>query len=493
MTIALVGISQETNTFNPITATIDEFREQTFIFGEELLRIPPGRETLNGVLDFFADKKEVELLPLMWAKAVANGKLSAEGAEYFKDELIRQLSSVTPFDGLLFSLHGAHVAHGIDDFTGLLLKTARDTVGEKTVIAVPMDHHAIITETVVQNSDIIEGHETQPHDLYGTGFKASRSLYRLLTEGTRPVKCFAKIPMIAPQDQFLTSRNPMKQWFDHARAFEKKPGVFSVSPFPLQPWVDVEEGGWAVTVYTDKDADLAGDIAAELSREAWSLREKFWVSERLTIEEGIRKAVDEPEGLVVISDTGDAVYGGGTGDSTVLLKEMVKQQIPCNAYLPIVDSEGIKKIFDSGLGKIAITLGGKYDPFSTPAEHQGEIIALSGGVTTATARGVVNTGRTALLKTGNIYLVVMEERNHSINMPIIYTHLGLSMEDAKIVVCKTGSNFQYFDPWRKSLVRIDTPGASQSDLTKLEWKSITRPVFPLDNLKDWSPNPKIVT
>ena len=47
------------------------------------------------------------------------------------------------------------------------------------------------------------------------------------------------------------------------REMEHRPGVIDVSPYPMQPWLDVAEGGWAVVVHTDNDPALAESLAAE--------------------------------------------------------------------------------------------------------------------------------------------------------------------------------------------------------------------------------------
>jgi microcystin degradation protein MlrC len=67
----------------------------------------------------------------------------------------------------------------------------------------------------------------------------------------------------------------------------------------------------------------------------------------------------------------------------------------------------------------------------------------------------------------------------------MYTHLGLDIQDAKMVVLKTASNFQYFASYRKHLIRVDAPGMTQSNLHAFSWNRIPRPIFPLDDLPDW--------
>jgi len=66
--------------------------------------------------------------------------------------------------------------------------------------------------------------------------------------------------------------------------------------------------------------------------------------------------------------------------------------------------------------------------------------------------------------------------------------LGLEIADAKLVVVKTASNFQFFSHWSSRLIRVDSAGMTQSDLTAFQWKRIPRPTYPLDEIRDWIPS-----
>ena len=37
----------------------------------------------------------------------------------------------------------------------------------------------------------------------------------------------------------------------------------------------------------------------------------------------------------------------------------------------------------------------------------------------------------------------------------------------------------------RGLIRVDSPGTTQSDLTAFRWKRLPRPIHPLDTLTDW--------
>ena len=300
--------------------------------------------------------------------------------------------------------------------------------------------------------------------------------------------------MITPQDQFLTAVGPMKVWFDRAREFERQPGVLDVSPYPMQPWLDVAEGGWAVVVHTDRDPELARRIAAEMAALAWSLRKEFWKSERVEPAEAVRQAVAAEDGLVILSDTGDSVYGGAPGDNTRLLRELLEQQVPCLSLVPVVDEQAVAAAMAAGVSaRVTLKVGGRNDhQFSQPVTLQGRVAAISDGLTAEIPdRGICHLGRTVLIECGAVCVVLLDNRSFAINHPLLYSHLGIDVAQAKMVVVKTASNFQFFAPWRKRLIRVDTPGTTQSNLSAFHWKRLPRPIDPFEEIVNWKPEPEI--
>lgn len=491
MRIALAEIAQETDSFSPIVADLKDFEAYGLYFGSEVIERMRGVGPIGGFLEVAADVPAVTLLPIVRAWGSAGGTITTDTLAFFTQRLVDGLQQALPLDGVFLSLHGAAASEKEDDVEGCLLQAARAVVGPDVPIVVALDHHANITRRMVACANALIGHETQPHDPPATGRKAARVLFRMLGGVVRPTIAWQKIPMITPQDQFLTSEGPMKEWFDLARALEQQPGVLDVSPYPMQPWLDVAEGGWAVVVHTDNDPALARQIAAQMAARAWSLRERFWASDRVAPAAAVRQAIAADHGLVILSDTGDSVYGGAPGDSTCILREMIAHQIPCVAYVPMVDPAALHAALAAGVGAtITIDLGAKMDNlFSQPVRVTGQIAAVSNGFTVNLHdRGVCDLQRTALLEVGSIRIALLDHRSFAINHPVLYTHLGLDMNDAKMVVVKTASNFQFFRRWRQGLIRVDSPGTTQSDLTAFRWKRIPRPTYPLDTLPDWTPS-----
>jgi microcystin degradation protein MlrC len=489
MRIALAELAQETDSFTPLVADLRDFDAYGLYFGAEILQRMRGVGPLGGFLEVAARQPApVELLPLLRAWGSAGGTIAARALTYLTERLLSGLKEALPVDAVFLSLHGAASAENEDDVEGHVLEAVRGIVGAGVPVAVALDHHANITSRMVKYADILIGHETQPHDPPATGRKAARILFRMLHGDVRPTAAWQKIPLITPQDQFLTASGPMREWFDLARSFETRPRVLDVSPYPMQPWLDAAEGGWSVVVHTDNDPGLAAELARKMANLAWRLREQFWVSERVTPAEAIQQADAAEAGLIILSDTGDSVYGGAPGDSTCLLQSLLDRPPAGLAYVPLVDRAAVEAAIAAGVGaSVSLEVGACFDQaFSRPVRVTGEVAATSQGVmVNLHDRGVCDLRRTALLAIGPIRLVLLDHRSFAINHPVLYTHLGLELADAKMVIVKTASNFQFFSRWRRGLIRVDSPGATQSNLKAFHWQRLPRPTFPLDPLDDW--------
>ncbi len=489
MRIALAEVAQETGSFSPMVADLTDFEAYGLYVGDEMLQRLPGVGPIGGFLEVAAaESKPIELLPIIRAWGSAGGTITAATLDTLTNRLIAGLKQSLPLDGVFLSLHGAAASEQVDDVEGHVLQAVRNLVGRDVPIVVALDHHANITQQMVDCANALIGHETQPHDPPATGRKAAHVLFRMLGNGLRPSIAWRKIPMITPQDQFLTSAGPMKVWFDRARQLEQRAGVLDVSPYPMQPWLDVAQGGWSVVVHTDGDSTLADALANEMAELAWRLREQFWASERVAPAEAVRRADVAEQGLVILSDTGDSVYGGAPGDNTGILRAMLEQHIASMALVPMVDPTALDTVIAAGVGaRVTLELGGKVDrEFCRPVTVTAEVAAVSAGfVVDLYDRGICDLQRTALIKVGAIRIALLAHRSFAVNHPILYTHLGVDINDAKMVVLKTASNFQFFARWRRELIRVDSPGTTQSDLTAFSWKRIPRPMYPLDRLDDW--------
>ena len=487
MRIGVARFSQETNSFSPVVTDLAAFERAGVRLGADFdLSYDWQRSGIGGFVRAASPRDDVELVPLMYASAGPGGTVTREAFDYLSQQLVNQIKASGPLDAIYLNLHGAMAAEHEDDPEGVLLEMIRAEVGPSPRIAAYTDHHACITHRMIESADVIVGHRTQPHDHPATGAETARVLFHIVDEGITPIVAMRKAPMITHQEQYRTHRAPMTVWFDLAREMESRPGVISVSTYPMQPWLDVEEGGWASIVYTDNDAELADELAKELTRCVWGLRHDLMVQESIPVEQAIGRANAAERGIVVLSDTGDSAAGGATGDSNVILAEMIRQGVTGIALVPMVDAPAALAAAEAGVGAtIEVRLGRSLDPdWGDPITVTAEVRNITDGwVDTGGFYEPYTQGTSALLAVGNILVAVSEFRGRTMNMPSYWAHYGVDATDRdaiQMVVVKTASNFQYFGEWTSEVIRVDTPGHTQSRVTDFDWQRLPRPIFPLD-------------
>ncbi|MFO0295282.1 MAG: M81 family metallopeptidase, partial [Rhodospirillales bacterium] len=247
MRLAVIHVGQETNDFNPVPTTMRDFESFGLYEGTTIFEKLRGIGQIGGYLAAVeASGRAIDSVPIIRGWATAGGRITTECRLFFEDKIREGLRRAGRIDGLAMQLHGACSAEGVDDVEGAQLEVCREVLGPDVPIVLCLDHHANITRRMVELSTAIVGHRTQPHEPFDTGRIGAELLIRIAAGEVRPVMAWRKLPMVTHQEQFLTSRHPMKTWFDRARAMEAAdPRVLQASNYPMQPWLDAAEGGWA--------------------------------------------------------------------------------------------------------------------------------------------------------------------------------------------------------------------------------------------------------
>jgi microcystin degradation protein MlrC len=489
MRLALFLMGQETDTFNPSPTTLEDFDAFGIYEGNEILDKLHANGTVGGFINAVdASDVAIEIVPLTRGWAGCGGRITIENLRYFEDRLRRGLESAGRIDGLAMHLHGACAAEGVDDVEGRLLAICREVLGLRVPIVLTLDHHANVSRAMVDLSDAIVGYRTHPHDPLETAEASTRLLIRIAAGQVTPTIAWRKLRMISHQEQYLTSRGPMKVWFDRARTLERDPRVLSISTFPVQPWLDAEEGGWSTVAVTDGDKAFADELADELADLAWSMRAEFQVTESLSPDAAVRAADAEPSGLVVLSDTGDSVLGGAAGDSTTILDSLQRATIKGRALVPLVDPAAVAALTTAGVGEtVTLDLGGGITGFFRPVQGTGVVGSLGSGhvFIDELPTPEFDMGQTAVFHVGRVTILVSERAGIGGTHPDVYRAFGIEPSDYQMAVVKAGSNFQWFAPISSKVIRVDSPGPTQSDIISLPWERIPRPIYPLDEPASW--------
>jgi len=489
--IAVGRVWQETNTFNEVPTTLNDFSRHTYVVGDAALKT--FRDCDDELAGFTAelDGSDVNYVPILSANCWCGGPVEEDVVNRFENDIREQFRLAGNIDGVIFSMHGAMVSEGNTDIEGLLTTIIREEIGPNIPMVLTLDHHANMTRSMINACDVLTGYRHCPHiDMRETGRRGARLLLDLIDGKVRPYKAYSKLPLVTPCEKFLTREGPMRNWFDLARHLEKNKSVIDISLFPVQPWIDVAELGWSVLVTTDQNPDLAEELAKELSTHAWERRESFF-TRKYGPEEAVNIAAKATPGPVVIADGADATNGGSPGDSTCLLREMLNQKISCIAYMTMVDAEAVNVASAAGIGaEVNIDLGAHLSRrFHQPVKIRAIVERFSDGCFEVTGHiaATIDMGRCVLLRIGTIHIVVSEHAGPG-HDPAVYRQIGLEPRDAQIVVVKStvGHMDVFADIMTRSLA-CECPGPSPSYLDLLDYRQIPRPMYPFDKAMKWKP------
>ena len=93
---------------------------------------------------------------------------------------------------------------------------------------------------------------------------------------------------------------------------------------------------------------------------------------------------------------------------------------------------------------------------------------------------LVNLGRTAVLKTDVLELVVCEERWEPYDTGC-FTHAGIDPLEKQYILIKSRQHFRAsYEPIAAHIVLAAGPGVCSSDYGQFSFKNLARPIYPID-------------
>lgn len=489
--ILIAECVQEIASFNPNQSELDSFRiSQPH---ELLVEHRPLRTEIAGALAHFDTRKDIELVPGFGARSITSGGLTSKSAwEFISRGILDSIHAAGKVDGIYFSLHGAMGAIDQLDPEGYLLVETRKIVGEEIPIVASFDLHGVITDPVLRNCNAITVYHTYPHiDLYETGERSARLLLRILDGQAKPVTARVRIPALVRGDELKTKTGCFGDRVNETIAIENSAQGLSGGIFIGNPFTDVPDLASNVIVCTNGDAKLAKESAEKIAADFWRDREKMQAF--LTpVKEAVRVACDAHAtkgGTTILVDAADATSSGACGDSNVVLAELMAQGFKGSALVAITDPGAVAAAFKAGVGaKVTTKVGGAMDPRYTPLEVTGRVHMLSDGEFNNEAEGEPwHAGNCAVLKVENFTIVLMSKPVSLHNRSLFYAH-GQDPKKFDLVVVKSPhcQDHMYLT-WATTYINVDAPGATSANLKSLGHTICKRPVFPLDDSLQFTP------
>jgi microcystin degradation protein MlrC len=354
-----------------------------------------------------------------------------------------------------------------------------------------LDLHCHATELMIESATALLTVHEYPHiDSYERGYEAVELAAKTVRGEVSPVMALTRLPMILPG---ITSfHGPVREVNELCWEWERR-GLLDITFIHGYPHTDVPIMGTSVIAVADGDAELAKRAADDVAGHIWEMREQFR-SNLPEPAEAIQQALAIEGGPVVIAEVSDNPGSGAPGDSTHLLRAMLDAKLTDAAFGFIYDPETAEQAHRAGPGAtIEARIGGKTDPalLGAPVEVSAYVKCCTDGQFIAQSemgRGSRrDMGKMARLVVDGIDVIVGSESQQTLDDELFRLH-GIDVSRLKIVALKSHNHFRaYFEPISAAIIRTDPPGWATSNLQNLNYQRIRRPIWPLDDGVEWSP------
>ncbi len=453
--------------------------------------------TLSGFVEAMSAAGDWTPLPLLGAAVGASGPVEHGYFIEVVEGIEARLRAAAPVDGVYLSLHGAAIGTREVDPDGVLLERIRRRVGPAVPVIATLDLHANVSEKMVREASILVAYRTNPHvDMAERGAECAR-LMRECLAGARPTASFVKLPLIPPSVTQNTRSGPYADLLAYgASCIDARVMNVSISSgFSLG---DTPKNGMSVVVTTRDEPALAQRLAGEIARRAWDDRHRY-VPNLTSLADATAMALacgrDPARPALLFADVADNPGGGGRGNTAWILKSFVEAGVE-GALLGIVYDPPLAAEAHArgvGAGFHAVFNRDETHPLSGRFEHGATVERLHHG-TMVGRRGIaaghtIVLGPTALLRVGGVRVVVVSVRQQCKDTAM-FEELGLDIAAARSVIVKSRGHFRaafdlHFPDER--IVEVDVPGLTTPVLSRVPYRHVPRPIYPLDPDMSWSP------
>ncbi len=382
-----------------------------------------------------------------------------------------------PLDGVYLDLHGAAVVESFPDAEGELLRRVRAIIGEAMPLTISLDPHANLTAQMVRLVDAAVPFRTYPHvDMKAAGAQAMRLLISRIERGQPWARAFRALDFWIPIGSQCTLMPPMQTVMAERAALAERLGAVELAFCFGFPYADFEGCGAAIAAFADIQA--RADAAADAFLAYVNAQEALFVQHTMPSAEAVAEAKRLAHGAtrpVVLADTQDNPGGGGHGDTTELLAELVRQQAKGAVVCLINDAESAAVCHAAGIGAtVELSLGGKSDamPFACTAR----VVALTDGVFTLTgpmgAGNPGNLGDTALVDIQGVRVIVASRKMQALDQAIL-RHVGIEPANCAIIALKSSVHFRAdFGPIAEQVIVAIAPGPVVADPAVLNFRHV---------------------
>jgi microcystin degradation protein MlrC len=480
--ILIAGLFHETHTFVDAPTSLADFQIRR---GDEMLACAGDASPLGGVLEF-GRENDWGFISAIDYRATPGGMV----ADAVLDEWWSEFEAAWPpdCDALYLVLHGAMVCESFPDVEGEILSRIRILPGaEHLPVFGVYDLHANFSPAMAQHADCLVAYRENPHiDARESAVRAASLLARYLRTGERPHIELRQLPIVLPPTGTGTADDPMRAL--EARARELEGGdIWAINIAAGFAFADTPDTCVCVQAVTTGDGSAALDELAEL----WMEMKTLGCPTDPLIESVMSKIRESADGLTVLVEPADNIGGGAPGDCTSCLRALVDHQIE-NAVVCLNDPEAVLTLGEVAIGdRVTLPLGGKGSRFD-PGPLELEVELLSRGVgrfelenkkshLASMCGDFFDMGDCAVVRHGGVQILLTSNKTTPFDLGQ-WRSQGIDPERLNVIVVKAAvAHRAAYDPIAARSFTVDTPGPCSSNLKRLPFENIQRPIFPLDD------------
>src|SRR2546428_402744 len=208
----------------------------------------------------------------------------------------------------------------------------------------------------------------------------------------------------------------------------------------------------------------------------------------LPVREAVARALAADGRPVVLADIADNTGGGAAGDTTEILRELLRVGARPATVACVWDAEAVQACARAGVGAtVTVDVGGKVDPsHGAPVRVTGRVRTLGDGRFVHKGpmlRGLEGRlGPTAVLDVNDLKIILISLRWQTLDPEMLHV-VGVDPAAERILVVKSSVHYRAaFEPLAHAIIEVDAPGLSSSNLARFTFKHVRRPIFPLDDV-----------
>lgn len=444
------------------------------------------------VISELARENDVELIPSLHASCMAAGVVDFDTFDYLRKKFIQAVKEHEhELDGIYLFLHGASHVRGLPGGSGdhYLLNEIRKVVGPYMPIAMLCDPHGNLAQAYVDQCTILRTFRHSPHSDRDV---ASQTVFRCLLDVLKDRRMihpvYRKVPILLGGERCVSADEPLCSINKLLDEIEADPRILCCSYHIGYVRHDNAKCGASVIVVpqTENDRAYAEEKADQIAAFAWSKRREFhFTGNALEPEDAFQQAVDYPQSPVVITDSGDNCTAGGPGCNTTILKQCLAAKDLHGkrvVFACIADAETALALKDKQPGThVSVELGANLDELSAKVHLEGTVKAT--GELHHHYGETLSVGTcTTITLDGTTIDVIIAEKAVSFAEDQQYTAAGLNLFDYDLIIVKQGYIYPRLKELAKFSVMSLTDGATNQRTEKIQYRTILRPMYPIDEI-----------